>query len=209
MIARRARQPSRPLKQIRTRRLRLVALDARLAHLQLDDLMAFFVGLGVRACPAWPPPLYDRDAQSHTACRLAAAPKEAGWHSWVFIGVDPPLDPALPEEVLIGAGGFHGPPDAAGVAEIGYAILPEHQRLGFAAEAAGGLIRWALTQPGVRAVRGRTLADGYASQRVLQKLGFSAIPAESAEIRAFLRRRPRFRLPQTLTPPPPTAPSTD
>jgi RimJ/RimL family protein N-acetyltransferase len=183
---------------LRTRRLTLVPLDARLASLQLDDLMGFFKALKVRACPSWPPPLYDREAQAHTAGHLTLNSRQIGWHSWVFIGTDPPLDPSLSDRVLIGAGGFHGPPDANGVVEIGYAILPEHQRLGFASEAAAGLVAWALARRPVTAVRGRTLVDGTASQRVLRKLGFSPIPDDQPEIRAFLRRRSRLRL--TLPP---------
>lgn len=183
---------------VRTKRLRLVPLDHRLAQLQLDDVVAFFAALGVRACPAWPPPLYDREAQAHACDRLREAPHSAGWHSWVFIGTDPPLDPALTDQVLIGAGGFHGPPDPYGVVEIGYAILPEHQRMGFASEAAGGLVAWALKRRGVRAVRGRTLVQGVGSQKVLKKLGFAPVPDDQPQVRAFLRRKSRLRLPLPL-----------
>lgn len=182
---------------VRTQRLRLVPLDHRLAQLQLDDVVAFFAALGVRPCPSWPPPLYDREAQSHAASKLTADPRSVGWHSWVFIGTDPPLDPTLTDQVLIGAGGFHGPPDEAGVVEIGYAILPVHHQMGFAREAAGGLIAWAMKHRRVRAVRGRTLSDGYASQRVLLQLGFHPIPDDQPGVRTFMRRKSRLRLPLT------------
>lgn len=183
------------LHPIRTSRLALAPLDARLAALQLHDVVAFFEALNVRACPAWPPPLYDREAQAHSCDRLTEDPSSVGWHSWVFIGFDPPRDPKLKPYVLIGAGGFHGPPDAKGVVEIGYAILPDHQRAGFASEAAAGLVAWALRRRGVKAVRGRTLVDGHASQRVLRKLGFHPIPDDQPGVRAFLRPRARLRLP--------------
>jgi RimJ/RimL family protein N-acetyltransferase len=188
--------PRRPAV-ITTPRLRLVPLDARLARLQLEDVVAFYTALGVRPCPSWPPPLYDRAAQAHSAETLAADPDGVGWYSWVFIGADPPLDPTLTDQVLIGAGGFHGRPDAQGIVEIGYAILPAHQCLGFAREAAGALIAWALKQRGVKAVRGRTMHDGHASQRVLLRLGFHPIPDDQPAIRAFLRRKARLKLPLT------------
>lgn len=188
----------RRLRPLSTPRLQLVPLDPTLALLQLEDVVAFFAALGVRVCPAWPPPLYDREAMAHAADRLRENPASVGWHSWVFIGTDPPLDPSLTDRVLIGAGGFHGPPDRDGVVEIGYAILPEHHRLGYASEAAAAMVAWALRQRGVRAVRGRTLLDGHASQRVLLKLGFAPMPDPNANVRAFLRKRARLRLPSPM-----------
>jgi [ribosomal protein S5]-alanine N-acetyltransferase len=187
-----------PPRPITTARLRLVPLDERLARLQLEDVVGFFQALAVRPCPAWPPPLYDREAQAHSWARLQADPKSMGWYSWVFIGRDPPLDPILTDQVLIGAGGFHGRPDAQGVAEIGYAVLPEHQGLGFATEAAWGLSGWARRQRGVKAVKARTLVDGAASQRVLEKLGFAPHPDADPEVRAFIVQNPPVRL--LLTP---------
>ena len=43
--------------EVRTARLRLVALDARLARLQLHDRDAFFTALDARREAAWPPEL--------------------------------------------------------------------------------------------------------------------------------------------------------
>ena len=61
-----------------------------------------------------------------------------------------------------------------GTVEIGYGILPAFRGRGYAAEAAGAAVRWALTQPGVRSVEAETDADNAASQRVLEKIGFRA-----------------------------------
>ena len=62
-----------------------------------------------------------------------------------------------------------------GSVEIGYGILPEHQRHGYAAEAVEAAVAWALRQPGVTRVEAETQPDNKASQRVLEKCGF--VPA--------------------------------
>ena len=48
--------------EIASPRLRLVALDPRLAALQVDDRQAFFDALEVEPEPSWPPELTDETA---------------------------------------------------------------------------------------------------------------------------------------------------
>ncbi|MER3514457.1 MAG: hypothetical protein C4310_08775 [Chloroflexota bacterium] len=45
--------------------------------------------------------------------------------------------------VLVGSGGFKGPPHA-GAVEIGYSVLPQYQGKGYATEMVAGLVRRAL-----------------------------------------------------------------
>lgn len=59
-----------------------------------------------------------------------------------------------------------------GSAEIGYGISTEYQGLGYATEAIGAAVSWALHQPGVRRIDAETEPDNKASQRVLEKCGF-------------------------------------
>lgn len=61
---------------------------------------------------------------------------------------------------------------ASGVVEIGYGILEEYRGQGYAAEAVGAAVNWALQQPGVTRVEAETEPDNRASQRVLEKCGF-------------------------------------
>ncbi|HET7811396.1 MAG TPA: GNAT family N-acetyltransferase [Steroidobacteraceae bacterium] len=74
--------------------------------------------------------------------------------------------------VVIGTGGYTGPPDANGEVEIAYAIDEEHQGKGYATEAAGALVNFAYNHPAVRLVRAHTLPVANASTRVLTKCGF-------------------------------------
>ena len=62
--------------------------------------------------------------------------------------------------------------DASGMAEIGYGILEEYQGQGYATEAVGAAVHWALQQPFVSRVEAETAPDNLASQRVLEKCGF-------------------------------------
>jgi ribosomal-protein-alanine N-acetyltransferase len=79
------------------------------------------------------------------------------------------------DKMLIGDGGFKGKPDEEGKVEIGYSIVPEYRRRGFATEVARALVDYAFSQPGVKAVEAHTLANGTASIKVLKKAGMSFV----------------------------------
>ena len=76
--------------------------------------------------------------------------------------------------VHVGLGSFKGPP-VDGIVEIAYAIAPKYQGKGYATAAARALAAHAFESGRVRTVRGHTLPDGAASQRVLIKSGFSKV----------------------------------
>ena len=68
--------------------------------------------------------------------------------------------------VQVGLGSFKGPP-VDGCVEIAYAVAPKYQGSGYATAAARALAAHAFESGEVRTVRGHTLPDGAASQRVL------------------------------------------
>jgi [ribosomal protein S5]-alanine N-acetyltransferase len=76
------------------------------------------------------------------------------------------------ERVVIGTAGFKGPPDADGMVEIAYGIVPSFEGRGYATEAAMALVRFAFDTPEVTLVRAHTLPEANASTRVLTKCGF-------------------------------------
>jgi [ribosomal protein S5]-alanine N-acetyltransferase len=65
-----------------------------------------------------------------------------------------------------------GEPNEVGEIEIGYGTYDAFQKRGFMTEAVGGLVRWAATQPHVRAVVASTEKANVASFTVLQKNNF-------------------------------------
>jgi ribosomal-protein-alanine N-acetyltransferase len=75
----------------------------------------------------------------------------------------------------IGNIGFKGKPDESNTIETGYSIVENHQRKGYASEAVAGLIEWALNQPRIEKVIAETLTDGFPSQKVLKKNGFTFV----------------------------------
>lgn len=154
--------------EVRTTRLRLVALNASLSRLQIEDRAAFFDTLGVRHEPVWPPELMDGDSLRWVDERLSADPAEAGWLTWVFVW---PGVAGQPDR-LVGAGGFKGVPDASGTVEVGYSMLLSFREQGLATEAVEGLIGWAESDSRVRRIIAHTLDHLTASRRVLEKTGF-------------------------------------
>ncbi|MBI1235012.1 MAG: GNAT family N-acetyltransferase [Alphaproteobacteria bacterium] len=156
------------LIEIRTKRLKLVALNASLSRLQIEDRDAFFDALGVRHEIVWPPELMDGDSLTWLDNRLKEDPDEAGWLTWVFIW---PGVAGQPDR-LVGAGGFKGVPDASGTVEVGYSMLLSFREQGLATEAVEGLLDWAESDPRVKRIVAHTLPHLTASQRVLEKTGF-------------------------------------
>ena len=80
---------------------------------------------------------------------------------------------------VIGSVVFRGEPDDGGIAEVAYGVEHKSQGQGYATEAVGSSVAWALAQPDVRAVQAATFAWHRASVRVLEKVGM--VPAGSRE----------------------------
>lgn len=175
--------------EIQGGRLRLVAITAELARLQVEDRPAFFEALGAEREAAWPPLANDEPKLSEKLEILNRTPEDTGWRGWVFLMAWTPegLDRA------VGVGGFHGPPDSDGKVEIGYAMQPSFREQGLATEAVDGLVDWAFSHDAVRKVCARTLSHLTASIRVLEKTGFSFVREETDEsgetVRLFERNR--------------------
>jgi RimJ/RimL family protein N-acetyltransferase len=74
----------------------------------------------------------------------------------------------------VGTCGFKSPP-VDGVVEIAYGVNPDKQGRGFATEAAGALVAFALESERVTLVCAHTFAAHNASTRVLQKNGFHLV----------------------------------
>ena len=82
---------------------------------------------------------------------------------------------------VVGDVGFHGPPDAEGRVEIGYAVLDEYRRRGFAEEAVRALLAWAEREQGVTRFRARIEPQNTPSLSLIRKLGFTQTEASQAQ----------------------------
>jgi ribosomal-protein-alanine N-acetyltransferase len=106
-----------------------------------------------------------RDTFTPSYHRWKAHPPLRNW--WVYLTI------YVPDNQLIGSCGYKGEPDANGVVEIGYEIMPSHRMKGLGFETAQGLLLHAFAQSDVRKVIAHTVAEENASTHILEKLGFS------------------------------------
>jgi RimJ/RimL family protein N-acetyltransferase len=76
---------------------------------------------------------------------------------------------------IVGSTSFHGPPDEAGMMEIGLGVHPDFQRLGFATESLTAMWSWVIDQPRVELLRYTVDPDNEASVAVIKKFGFEHV----------------------------------
>jgi RimJ/RimL family protein N-acetyltransferase len=145
--------------------MQLIAATPAMAAADLRDRARFARLLNATLPRDWPPPLNDEGSALWFADHLAQHPDAVGWMIWYFVLVDGAA------RTVIGNGGFKGKP-RDGTVEIGYSIIPEFQRRGYATEAAQALVDWAFRHNDVARVVAETLLGSGASQALLGKLGF-------------------------------------
>ena len=79
---------------------------------------------------------------------------------------------------VVGHSGFHFNPDASGMVEIGYTIVPERRGRGLARETVGELLSFAAAQPTVQLMRASVSPDNAASLAIVQGWGFVQVGEE-------------------------------
>lgn len=152
---------------IRTERLELIPGTVDLVRAALEGAGALGSALRASVPPTWPPEYLDAAAFQFTLERLQEGPEQAGW--WLYFVI---LPLAGGSRTLIGSGGYKGPPSEDGTVELGYGIVSDHRRRGYATEATRGLLAHAFTLPAVRRVIAETLPELLPSIGVLRKCGF-------------------------------------
>lgn len=149
-----------------TQRLEVVPATPELTRAALDGPGALGAGLGASVPSTWPPEYLDRPSLEFTLDRLAESPGQAGW--WLHFVVLT----AAAERTLIGSAGYKGPPAADGTVEVGYGIVSDHRRRGYASEVVRGLLARAFALPQVTRAIAETLPELAPSIGVLRKCGF-------------------------------------
>lgn len=155
---------------IRTERLELLPATEDLLSAALQSPTALSAALNARVPPTWPPEFLDAPALQFTLDRLAGAPDERGW--WMYFIL---LPHDTGERTLIGSAGYKGPPTEDGTVEVGYGIVSDHQRRGYASEAVRGMVKRAFDLPWIRRVIAETYPELTPSIGVLRKCGFSRV----------------------------------
>jgi len=155
------------IPSLRTQRLELVAGNVEMAQAELHDKNKLASLLMAEVPDNWPPPLNDAQSAKWFADYLTQNPDAVGWIGWYFI-----LTVQNGRRAAIGNGGFKGKPDLSGTVEIGYSIMEQHQRKGYAPEAVTALLAWAFAHSDVKRIIAQTFPDLHPSIRVLEKSGF-------------------------------------
>ena len=101
------------------------------------------------------------------AVQTVEDPPSAAWVTGIV------WDPDL--RLAVGRAGYHGPPDADGMVEVGYSIDPQYRRQGYARAALRALVDRAAQEPGVSTVRASISPDNAASRDLVLSEGFVAV----------------------------------
>jgi ribosomal-protein-alanine N-acetyltransferase len=105
--------------------------------------------------------------------------ENACWYSWYAV--------LLPDVthggILVGNGGFFGPPDEDGSVEIGYSVCEECRRQRIGTEIVKALVTFAWNNSAVKVTRvqARTNPANLPSIRVLLSNGFREIPSDDPD----------------------------
>jgi len=157
-----------------TDRLQVVPTTIALTRAALAGQSALAVCLRAAVPPSWPPELLDPPCLRFIIDRLEQGRAQAGW--WLYFVI---LAMGNSARTLIGSVGYKGPPSDDGTVEVGYGIVHDHQRRGYATEAVRSLLGNAFALPVVHRVIAETLPELTPSIGVLNKCGFHLIGAGS------------------------------
>lgn len=156
---------------IRTPRLLLIPASPATLAAELVSPAALGELLGVNVSPSWPPELYDEDAVRWTLNAIESGSCPPDWCMYYFAEFAEPQN----RSTLIGVGGFRGGPGDDGTVEVGYGVVPESRRRGYAREAVDAFVGWAFNDPRVARVVAHTLTHLEPSIGVLNSAGFSYV----------------------------------
>ncbi|MET1051857.1 MAG: GNAT family N-acetyltransferase [Mycetocola sp.] len=106
--------------------------------------------------------------------QIDSTPSDEPWVAWVVASSD--------DGTVIGRSGFHAGPDAQGMVELGYTVLPEFRRRGYARALLGLLVEYARAHPEVRVLRATISPDNAASLATLRAFPFRHVGEQMDEI---------------------------
>jgi ribosomal-protein-alanine N-acetyltransferase len=132
--------------------------------------------VGARMPERWPNRELVERAFSASLDAIRATPDVSLWGDRVVIAGGPGGDPRVVGSIV-----FRGKPGGDGIAEIAYGVEEASQGKGYATEAVGACVAWALAQGHVRAVQAATFAWHRASLRVIEKVGMVRVGVREHE----------------------------
>ncbi|GGX44639.1 GNAT family N-acetyltransferase [Streptomyces chryseus] len=126
--------------------------------------------------PTPPPPDHGRSSETITVSADDAVAVDSHVPPWITRAAV-----SEPHGVVVGDAGFHGPPDEAGMVEVGYTAVPEFRRQGYARAILTALLFRAVAEPGVRTVRASIRFDNNASLVTIAGFGFTRVSEQGKQ----------------------------
>ena len=151
---------------ILTPRLELRPGSAAAFAAEPHEREALAAAIGATVPESWPVEHYDADPLTVWRSEIARDANVVPWLIRYMIERE--------TNVVVGMVGSGGRP-SDGTFIIGYSVLPEYRRRGYASEALDGLVQWAFGQPEVARIVAYTYPDLAASIGVLRKTGFRLV----------------------------------
>lgn len=165
-----------PHTPLETTRLTLVPITVTIVEHVLAERRADVEALlGATMPGAWPGRALVERAFWASLERIRESPEVRLWGDRVMVTREPP-------HRIVGSVVFHGAPGDDGEVEVAYGVEEESQGRGYATEAVGASVAWALAHPRVRVVRATTPPWHIPSKRVLEKCGFSQVGVREGDM---------------------------
>ena len=157
---------------VQSRRLDLVSMSPEFLSASLDGRREEAARLLGATLPTdWPGARAERSLRRRLE-QLARAPTE---QPWLLRGMVLREDPIRP---LVGYINFHAPPGSEGWVEIGYTVLPDHRRRGYAQESVEAMFDWATRNHAIQRFRASVSPNNHASLGLVRKLRFREIGSQ-------------------------------
>lgn len=154
---------------IKTERLILIPFTIQVCNNLIQNDFSDLLKMGLKKGRSWP----DADVIDtlpRIVNNLLKVESPSGFESWMVIKND--------TSEVIGDIGFKGFNDEAENIDLGYGIIKEERRNGYAEEAATALITWAFSTGIVKEITARCLKDNVGSINLLKKLNFTETKTE-------------------------------
>jgi RimJ/RimL family protein N-acetyltransferase len=154
-----------------TRRLDLIEATPDTVRAAIDDHQRLGELLDANIPAGWPPELLDVPALEWTLRWLENPENDRSFGMyWMVL-----RETVASFRTLVGVAGFKGAPSEDGTVEVGYGVVAEYQRRGYATETVGAFLQRAFASSEVRRVIAETLPGLAPSIGVLEKSGFRYI----------------------------------
>lgn len=148
-----------------TDRLELIPLNAEYLRLLTENIPTLEIKLNC-SYQAEPMEVFFREIVVGQLLITEQDPENYVWHSfWLILRKS--------DRVIVGLIDFKDVPNNQGEVEIGYGLGESFEYNGYMTESVKEICKWAKEQDGVSHIIAETDIDGYASQRILQRCGFT------------------------------------